>query len=124
MEEVQKLTAAVAEAEVTANDWLLRDFFVAVDDFRARHQVTTPSEWIRLSVPMNLRREADNRMPAANVVSMVFLDRTPKQIANSTGLLASIHEEMELDPPPPVGPDLRAFAVGPALAAGRNGEVG
>jgi hypothetical protein len=34
-------------------------------------------------------------MPAANVVSMIFLDRTSKQIANSEGLLRSIHEEMD-----------------------------
>ena len=96
VEEVQKLSAAVADAKVTANDWLLREFFVAVDDFRARHQTTTRDEWIRCSVPMNLRHELDNRMPAANVVSMVFLDRTPKQIADSAGLLRSIHEEMDL----------------------------
>ena len=95
VEEVQKLSAAVADAKVTANDWLLREFFVAVDDFRTRHQTTTRDEWIRFSVPMNLRHELDNRMPAANVVSMVFLDRTPKQIADSAGLLRSIHEEMD-----------------------------
>ena len=95
VEEVEKFSAAVADAKVTANDWLLRDFFLAVDDFRGRHQVTTLGEWIRFSVPMNLRHNLDDRMPAANVVSMVFLDRTPKQIANSAGLLRSIHEEME-----------------------------
>ncbi len=37
-DEVQRLSAAAADAKVTVNDWLLRDFFVAVDDFRARHQ--------------------------------------------------------------------------------------
>jgi len=95
VEEVRKLSAAVADAKVTVNDWLLRDFFVAVDDFRARHQTATRGEWIRLSVPMNLRHKLDDRMPAANVVSMVFLDRTPKQIANSASLLRSIHEEMD-----------------------------
>ncbi len=41
-EEVEKLSAAAADAKVTANDWLLRDFFVAVDDFRAQHQSDEP----------------------------------------------------------------------------------
>ncbi len=94
-EEVRKLSAAAADAKVTANDWLLRDFFAAVDDFRARRQATTRGEWIRISVPMNLRREADHRMSAANVVSMVFLDRTPRQIADCAGLLRGIHAEMD-----------------------------
>jgi hypothetical protein len=94
-DEVQKLAAAVADAKVTANDWLLRDFFVAVDDFRARHQAAAQDAWIRISVPMNLRGEFDKRMPAANVVSMVFLDRRSRQIADSAGLLGSIHREMD-----------------------------
>ena len=94
-EELQKLSAAVAEAGVTLNDWLLRDFFVAIDDFRTRHQATTPGEWIRVSVPINLRQGTQPRMSAANLVSMVFLDRTGKQIADSLDLLRSIHEEMD-----------------------------
>ncbi len=93
--ELQELSAAAAEAGVTLNDWLLCDFFVAIDDFRARQQATTPSEWIRVSVPINLRQEAHRRMSAANLVSMVFLDRTGKQIADSLDLLRSIHEEMD-----------------------------
>jgi hypothetical protein len=92
-EELQKLAAAVADAKVTTNDWLLRDFFAAVDDFRARHQSTARSGWVRLSVPINLRHKADMGMSAANVVSMVFLDRTPEQIA-APHSLRSIHKEM------------------------------
>ena len=81
-DEVRKLNAAATDSKVTGNDWLLRDFFLAVNDFRARHQATAAGEWIRFSVPMNLRQTADRHMPAANVVSMVFLDRTPAQIAD------------------------------------------
>lgn len=95
-EEVRRLSAAAADSRVTVNDWLLRDFFVAVGEFRARHQATKAGEWIRFSVPMNLRQAADNDMPAANVVSMVFLDRTAKQIADPGGLLRGIHAEMDL----------------------------
>ena len=95
-EELQRLSAAAADSQVTVNDWLLRDFFVAVDDFRARHQAAAARDWIRFSVPMNLRQAADSRLPAANVVSMIFLDRTPAQIADPAGLLRSIHEEMDL----------------------------
>jgi hypothetical protein len=93
-EEVQKLSAAVADAKVTTNDWLLRDFFAAIDDFRARHQTTARGQWVRVSVPIDLRHKRDMRMPAANVVSMVFLDRTPEQIA-APHLLRSIHKEMD-----------------------------
>ncbi len=95
-EEVRRLAAAAAAAGVTVNDWLLRDFFVAVADFRGRHQAVAAGEWISFAVPMNLRQAADHRLPAANVVSMVFLQRTPTQIADPGGLLRSIHADMDL----------------------------
>lgn len=50
---------------------------------------------VRLSIPMNMRRPADRRLPAANVVSMVFLDRGPEEVARG-GLERSLHEEMHL----------------------------
>ena len=63
-------------------------------------------------------------MPAANVVSMVFLDRTPAQIADPGGLLRSIHEEMDLIRRRQLGLTFVVVAVGPAAAAGRTGEAG
>ena len=95
-EEVRKLSAAAADSKVTMNDLLLRDFFLAIDDFRSRHQATTSRDWIRFSVPMNLRQAADRHMPAANMVSMIFLDRNRVQIADAESLLRSIHAEMDL----------------------------
>ena len=53
-------------------------------------------EWISFAVPMNLRQGDDSRMPAANVVSMVFLQYTPAQIADPARLLRGIHAEMDL----------------------------
>ena len=95
-DEVRKLSAAAADAKATVNDWLLRDFFAAVADFRARHQAAAAREWIRFAVPMNLRQDSHHRMPAANVVSMIFLDRNPAQIADPGRLLWSIRTEMDL----------------------------
>lgn len=95
-EDMRKLAAMVADSNVTVNDLLLRDFFVAIDDFRARHQAIGSGDWIRFSVPINLRQATDCCMSAANVVSMIFLDRTPAQIADPSRLLESIHAEMDL----------------------------
>jgi hypothetical protein len=45
---------------------------------------------------MNLRTLADRRLPAANVVSMVFLDRRARDMGDPQRLLDSIHGEMSL----------------------------
>jgi hypothetical protein len=95
-DEVRKLSAAAAACNVTVNDLLLRDFFVAVNDFRTRHQAVAAGEWIRFSVPINLRPAGGSPMSAVNAVSMLFLDRRPAQIADPAGLLRSIHKQMAL----------------------------
>jgi hypothetical protein len=94
--ELQRLSAAAADCRVSVNDWLLRDFFLAVEAFRRRHAAPGKKDCIRISVPMNLRQPADARMPAANVVSMVFLDRNAAQLADPLGLLRGIREQLAL----------------------------
>jgi hypothetical protein len=95
-DEVRRLSAIAADHKVTVNDWFIRDFYLAINDFRSRHQITAAGQWIRFSIPMSLRQTAGRTMPATNLVSMVFLDRTPEQISDSAGLLRSIHDEMHL----------------------------
>jgi hypothetical protein len=55
-----------------------------------------PRSVIRLSIPINMRQAADRRVPAANIVSMVFLDRGAAQIAAAARLPGSLHDEMHL----------------------------
>ncbi len=93
---LKRLSAAAADQRVTVNDWLLRDFFLAVGDFRRRHDVPSKKDWVRISVPVNLRQPGDERMPAANIVSMVFLDRNAPQCADPSKLLHGIHDEVAL----------------------------
>ena len=95
-EQLRRLSAAAADRRVTVNDWLLRDFFLAVDDFRRRHDAPGKKDWLRISVPINLRQPGDERMPAANIVSMVFLDRNASQCADPSELLRGIHDEIAL----------------------------
>jgi hypothetical protein len=94
--ELRALKQLAVRDGVTVNQRLIRDLFVAVDDFQARYQPHAAEGWLRFSVPINLREAKDRRLPAANVVSMVFLDRRRAQIADPDRLLASIHHDLEL----------------------------
>jgi hypothetical protein len=69
----------------------------ALDDWKNRYYPGHGDEWIRLSVPVNLRNMDDRlwRISAANVVSMVFLDRRQPQRIGPDPLLAGIHEQMQ-----------------------------
>jgi len=94
-EETARLLDATRASGVTLNDLLVREFFLAL----ARRMETTghrQRQWLRVYVPMNLRCAHHDRLPAANVMSMVFLDRRLRDTQQPRRLLASIHKEMAL----------------------------
>jgi hypothetical protein len=104
-----RLRKAAAERRVTLNDLLMRDWFLAVDAWKNRHYPRPSAGWLRLCVPINLRTEEHCRLPAANVVSMVFVERRAKDLAHPESLLQGLHREMAL---------IKHLRLGPAFIAG------
>lgn len=81
---------------VTTNDLLARNLFLAIFRWRREQGQEVPDAWLRMMVPVDMRNAADREMPATNIVSSVFLDRRSKDAKEPEKLLASIHEEMQL----------------------------
>ncbi|MFM2096211.1 MAG: hypothetical protein RIS70_3335, partial [Planctomycetota bacterium] len=75
---------------------LARDLFLTIQSWRQQRGFDKASDWVRLMVPINMRRAEDAVMPAANVVSTVYLDRQPHACTDPEALLRSIHDEMQL----------------------------
>lgn len=89
-------TAARAEG-VTVNDMLASAFLAAVTEAAGPEGSTAPGDaWIRLGVPISLRTKSDHLLPAANRVSMVFLDRQREHCTDCHALVRGVHAEMEL----------------------------
>ncbi len=59
-------------------------------------EIDDERDWLRMIVPINLRRAENMLMPMANSVSSVFLDRQPCNCSDADQLLAGIQEEMDL----------------------------
>ncbi len=94
--EFQSLHADARRQGVTLNTMFLRDLFVSLAAFQAHNEPTSDRAWLRIAVPINMRTGADQTMPAANQVSMVFLDRRPCDMFNSARLLDGLHKEMQV----------------------------
>lgn len=94
-DEARNLRRAATAAGVSLNELAAAALFAALREAVPAAAFGHTRDVVRLSIPMNMRRPTDRRLPAANVVSMVFLDRTPAEIA-SAGLAASLHAEMLL----------------------------
>ncbi len=95
--ETQTLLAAAHASGVTLNDILACDLFLALHAWRERRTTVPDDEWLRLLVPVNMRTPDDRAMPAANVMSTIFLDRDGKRLRDdAAALLKSVHDEMML----------------------------
>jgi NRPS condensation-like uncharacterized protein len=78
---------------VTLNDLLLRDLFVALDGWNRQH--SPGARTLRIAVPTSMRPPERQSTSAVNDVSMVFVDRNSRQVADPERLLDSIHAETE-----------------------------
>ncbi len=96
LEETERLRTAAKQQGVTVNDLMLRDLFVALHGHLVADDPRHLRRIVRIMVPMNLRIPGDEATPAANLVSMTYLDRRPVRFSDSAKLLKSIHREMRL----------------------------
>ncbi len=96
VDETTRLRQVAQRLNVTTNDLLARDLFLALVRWRREQGCGNDQEWLRMMVPMNLRSPRDRELSAANVVSSVFLDRRGEDAVDPERLLTTIHEEMEL----------------------------
>lgn len=95
--QLKELRKSALKRAATVNELIAASVFEAIARFRKNRGFQDAQEWIRMMVPVNMRStEQDSLQTACNIVSSVFLDRTPGQIADRDGLLLGIHQEMEL----------------------------
>lgn len=91
------LEDAAKRADCMVNDLLATAVIEVLGDLlEAAPAADGGDGWIRLGVPMSLRTKSDHLLPAANRVSMVFLDRIPGDRRDRPALLRGVRDEMEL----------------------------
>ncbi|MGL4941565.1 MAG: phthiocerol/phthiodiolone dimycocerosyl transferase family protein, partial [Thermoguttaceae bacterium] len=88
----QRILEAAKRENVTFNDMLLTAAFRAIEMFR--HVDANDKRPLRLSIPVNLQTKDAARTEAANVVSMMFIDRRLTATTSPQRLLASVHRAM------------------------------
>lgn len=90
---VSELKGFSKERGVTINDALLVQLFRTINSWNAEHtRGKRGKKSIRIAMPVCMRRAEDVNSPAANIVSMCFLDRLPSQI-ESDSLYESVAQE-------------------------------
>ena len=93
--ETQEVQQEAKQLGMTLNDWFLCSTFSAMKNWQEQHAAGKQRGHLRIAVPTNLRTPSDVRMPAANIVSMVFLDRKPENIQPTETFYQGVHREMQ-----------------------------
>jgi NRPS condensation-like uncharacterized protein len=94
--QVRQLKAVAARKGVTLNDLYLLETFRTIRDWNRAQGRGRDDQWLRIGMPTNLRTSAHDRMPAANVVSYMFLARRAGDCDRPDEMLAKIHRQTSL----------------------------
>jgi hypothetical protein len=94
--EHQCLRKAAGERGASLNDLLLRDLFLALNDWNKQQGLRRRAQPLRIMMPVDLRDVEDREMPAANLTSYAFLNRNARKWGSPDELLMSIRAETEL----------------------------
>lgn len=91
--EAKRRGLTLNDAVLAAAFWGMRD---ALDDPRfLTDGVISPGDgYLRIAVPMNLRNRRSGGISAANLASMVFVDRRKRKITDDENFIRGIHREM------------------------------
>lgn len=93
-EESRKYHQKAKEMGGSLNDLLLADLFSWIVRWQKKKGIYRRGGIYRNAVPMNLRRDQHENMPAANLVSMVFLDVFDREIDDPDHFVQRIHQKM------------------------------
>lgn len=80
--------------KVSTNELFIRDLFFALGKWRTWESEGDQEEWVRMVLAVDMRKPVDRFLSAANVTSVICLDRRMRMLGKYERLLKLAHEEM------------------------------
>lgn len=90
-----KFRKTARESKYSVNDLCLAFFHSAIGRWREKMAIPSGDEWIRISVPINLRTKADKSLSACNAISIVSIDRKANGLHKRNRLIRRAKEDMQ-----------------------------
>jgi hypothetical protein len=93
-EEVAQLQDPQRRSGASLNDVAVATLFSVISRWQQRHGLRSRS-WVRITVPCDLRGREDERMPAANRYTYLFLNRRLRGCGNWHAVLPGVQAELQ-----------------------------
>ena len=94
VEDVERLQDPRRRETASLNDVAVAILFASLGEWQRSHGVS-PKACVRVTVPTDLRGREDERMPAANRYTYVFLNRRLRDCGSWTSLLDGVQRELQ-----------------------------
>ncbi len=93
--EAAQLREFASKRGVSPNDLYLREMFLTLHDWNRERSSWRPSHWLRIGMPVSMRTEQHDGLPAANVLSMFFVARQLGDRIDTDELLKDLHQQTD-----------------------------
>jgi hypothetical protein len=93
--ETIRLREFASRLGVSPNDLYLREMFLTLHDWNRERSSWQPGHWLRIGMPVSMRTEQHDRLPAANVLSMFFVARQLNERFDTDELLKDLHRQTD-----------------------------
>ncbi len=90
----RKVRDEAMRLKVTTNELFIRDLFFSLGQWRTWESEGAEDEWVRMALAVDMRKPVDRFLSAANVTSVVCLDRRMSMLYKRKRLLTRTHDEM------------------------------
>ena len=94
VEDVERLQDPRRRETASLNDVAVAILFASLGEWQRSHGVS-PKACVRVTVPTDLRGREDERMPAANRYTYVFINRRLRDCGSWTSLLDGVQRELQ-----------------------------
>jgi hypothetical protein len=94
--ELRAVRASCQKVGVSLNDWLVGCLFEAVWTWKSGQSNPDDRPWLRMIIPISIRRKEDATMPAANRSTLVQLDRRKEDFSPRVRLMQGVRFELGL----------------------------
>ena len=84
-DQVARISQHASGHNVSVNTILLGQLYLALADWRSKHGQHNPNDWMRIILPISIRRVSDRRLPTANRATLVQIDRQSRHADNDLG---------------------------------------
>lgn len=95
-DQVSQISQHAGQHNVTVNTILLGQLYLALAEWRSQQSHHGPDDWMRVIMPISIRKVSDRRLPTANRATLVQIDRQSSQADDLGAFYYGLNREINI----------------------------